>query len=256
MEPKQIDELFAQTLTHDYDDESPWAAVRSLRRVGDRDVFNRAAEWCLSDIPLKRARGADVLAQLGNTAEHPGNAFPEECFSVVSTLLHGEGETLPLLAAIHALGHINNSLAVPLIIKHQRHPDPDVRFAAACALGSFANDPRSVGALLELMRDTDEDVRDWAFGLGVQGDFDSEEIRDALCQRLTDSDRDVREEALVGLAKRKDERVLPSLIGELSQSEISYRVKEAAEALLGQNEPRDNLTPSDYALVLRNRFAQ
>jgi hypothetical protein len=33
MGPEQIDELFGQTLTGDYGDESPWAAVRLARKL-------------------------------------------------------------------------------------------------------------------------------------------------------------------------------------------------------------------------------
>ena len=39
---------------------------------------------------------------------------------------------------------------------------------------------------------------------------------------------DTREEALVGLAKRHDTRILPQLIQELEQPGINYRVVEAA----------------------------
>lgn len=256
MEPKQIDELFAQTLAGGYDDELPWVAVRTLHGMGSHEVLDRAAKWCASDTPLQRARGADILAQLGRTADHPGNTFPEECFSQVLTLLQTEKETLPVLAAVHALGHIGNPLALPLVIKHRSHPHPDVRFAVACTLGNFADDARTVSTLLELMQDADEDVRDWAtFGLGVQGNFDSEEIRNALCQRMSDPDKDVREEAMVSLARRKDQRVLPLLLDELNQSEISYRVKEAAEALLGQDESAENWTSEDYSLALKNHFS-
>lgn len=255
MVPGQIDELFAQTLTGDYDDESPWEAVRTLHGLGSRQVFDRAAEWCSSDNSLKRARGADVLAQVGRAVNHPSNNFPEECFSVVSSLVQREKDPLPLLSAVHALGHIGNPLAVPLIIEHRLHPCADVRLAVACALGSFANDPRAVDALLALMQDVDDDVRDWAtFGLGVLGDLDSDEIRDALCQRMTDLNRDVREESLVGLGKRKDQRVLPELIAELSQREISDRVKEAAEWFLDENEQRADWSPVDYAAALKRHF--
>jgi hypothetical protein len=87
-------------LTGDYDDESPWEAVRTLRRIGDREVCDRAAEWCRFDDPLKRARGGDVLVQLARTVEHPNNNLPEECFSLVSSLVQQEKEVLPLLSAV------------------------------------------------------------------------------------------------------------------------------------------------------------
>jgi HEAT repeat protein len=255
MGPEQIAELFAQTLTGDYDDESPWAAVHELRREGSREVFNRAAEWCNSDNPFKRARGADVLAQLGRTADQHINNFPDESFSIVSTLVRREKDALPLLAEIHALGHIGNPSAVPLIIEHRLHSSADVRLAVAQALGHFANDPRAVDALLALMRDPDEHVRDWAtFSLGVLGDLDTNEIRDALFQRLADPDTDVVEESLVGLSKRKDQRALHSLIAELNKPGISDRVKEAAELFLGEHEQSASWSPVDYAAALKKHF--
>jgi hypothetical protein len=136
MGPEQMDEIFDQTLTGNCDDESAWEVVRTLRRMGSREVFERAAEWCSSDSPPKRARGADVLAQLGRTVDHPSNNFPEESFSVVSALAQREKDPWPLRSAVHALGGIGNALAVPLVIEHRRHPDADVRFAVACALGN------------------------------------------------------------------------------------------------------------------------
>jgi HEAT repeat protein len=255
MDLEQMDGLFAQTLTGDYDDELPWEAVRTLHRRGDREVCDRAAEWCRSDDPLKRARGADVLAQLGRTVDHPNNDFPEECFSVVSSLVQREKDVLPLLSAVHALGHIENPLAIPLVIEHRLHPSADVRFAVACALGNFANDPRAVDTLLALMQDVDEDVRDWAtFGLGVQGDLNSDQIRDGLFDRLTDPDRNVRGESLLGLAKRQDQRALPALIAELNQPEISERAFEAAETFLGDSLEGSDRSPSGYVVAIKQRF--
>jgi HEAT repeat protein len=139
-----------------------------------------------------------------------------------SSLVQREKDVLPLLSAVHALGHIGNPLSIPLVIEHRLHPSADVRFAVACAVGNFANNPRAVDTLLALMQDADEDVRDWAtFGLGVQGDLNSDQIRDRLFNRLTDPDRNVRGESLLGLAKRQDQRALPVLITELNQPEVS-----------------------------------
>ena len=36
----QIDELFAQTLRGDYDDDGPWEAVGKLRNLGTRQVYD------------------------------------------------------------------------------------------------------------------------------------------------------------------------------------------------------------------------
>jgi HEAT repeat protein len=64
--------------------------------------------------------------------------------------------------------------------------------------------PAAIEALLELSRDSDVDVRNWAtFALGSQIDVDTPQIREALRNRLSDSDEDTRSEALCGLARRK-----------------------------------------------------
>ena len=252
---EQIEELFAQTLAGDYDDDTPWEAVRKLRNLGTRQVFERAAGWCVSNDPLKRARGADVLAQIGRTFEHPHNSFLQESYLVVSRLARQEKDPLPLLAAIHALGHIGNPLALPLLIENCSHGDRDVRFAVACALGKFAVDPRALQALMLLMQDSDEDVRDWAtFGLGVLGKADSTEIREALLKRTSDSDSDAREDALVALANRKESRAIPALIAELNRGALSDRLKEAADSFLGESEQHAKWGPHEFAKALRLRF--
>jgi HEAT repeat protein len=252
---QDINELFLRTLSGNYEDEAPWEAVRGLRRIGTREVFDKAAEWCRSDDPLERARGADVIAQLGKTVEHRSNNFPEESYSVVARLVGRETEFRPLASAIAALGHLDNPAAVPLIAESHSHPSAEVRFNVACALGSFPDEPLGVEILLLLMQDTDEDVRDWAtFGLGVLGNSDSAEIREALARCLNDSYEDVREEAMVGLGKRKDQRVLPALLLALEQPNITDRVIEAAGLMLGIDDEREGWKGPDYATALRERF--
>lgn len=252
----EIDDIFAQTLTGDYDADGPWEAVRTLQRIGNREVFDRAAAWCTSRNPLERARGADVLAQLGTT-EHLSNAYPQESFVVISALVQAEREPIPLRAAIHALGHIGNPLAVPLLAPYRTDSDPEIRFAIACALGKFPDDPVAVEALLPLTRDADDDVRDWAtFGIGALGKLDSGDIRDALVSRLNDSFEDVRQEAMVGLARLKDERVLPSLLIDLERPAVADIIIDAAAEMLGKQGCVVGLKGKDYAEALRERFGR
>ena len=70
--------------------------------TGTREVFDVATRWCSSDDPLMRARGIDVLAQLGKTVEHPTNSFPDQSYSVVTNLLMRERDVRPLNSAIAA----------------------------------------------------------------------------------------------------------------------------------------------------------
>lgn len=251
MSKQDIRELFQRTLSGDYEDAAAWEAVSALRRLGTREIFDIASEWCRSDDPLKRARGASVIGQLGKTVDHPFNSFPKESYSVIVELLEHETEPRPLASAIAALGHLDNLDAVPVIAPFHSHSDADVRFDLAFALGCFPEDPLSMQTLLRLMEDNDKDVRDWAtFGIGVLGNADSPEIREALLRNLADSDQDVAEEAIVGLAKRKDMRVLPRLLEVLEHWTVTPRGIEAACFILGIDE-RKEWKPSDYAASVR-----
>jgi len=255
MTVEHIDELFAKTLVGDYEDDAPWKAVRELRRIGSRAVFDKAAQCCGSIDPMVRARGLDVLAQIGRTADHPSISFADESFSVVSGVLRDEQEIQPLESAITALRFLENPAGIPQIVQRQSHPNADVRHAVAFALGAFPNDPRSSECLLSLMKDADEEVRDWAtFALGGLGNLDSVEIRDALFQRLSDSNQDVRAEAMAGLAKRRDQRVLPSLVAALAESAVSGPAIEAACSMLDMDADREDWSAADYASALQERY--
>jgi len=153
------------------------------------------------------------------------------------------------------LGHLDDARAVPVVAKFSSDPRPEVRYTVACALGSFPNDALSIKTLLVLMDDDDEDVRDWAtFGVGVLGDQDSDELRDALYRRLEDSNPDARGEAVIGLAKRNDLRVLPKLIELLSQASTDDRAVEAACILLELQDDAGEWSGQDYVTALRQRF--
>ncbi|MGQ0444767.1 MAG: HEAT repeat domain-containing protein, partial [Beijerinckiaceae bacterium] len=238
-----------------YDDDAPWDAIRSLRAAGTREVFDTAVEWCRAATPLMRARGADVLAQLGVRIGRP-HAFPEESHAVLLDLLQRESDPQPIASTIFALGHIGNPLSLPAILKFVSHDDAGVRFAMAYALGSFPNDPTSIACLLRLMSDPDDSVRDWAtFSVGVLGDTDTGAIRDALVRRLEDPCQDARMEAMAGLGKRRDRRVLPGLISDLEQpEEAMYGVIEAAYLMLGLERAPNGWTSRDFAEALRERF--
>lgn len=255
MSMNEIDALFSKTLKGDYNDQAPWEAVRALQEQGSREVLEKAKQWCASDNALERARAADVLAQLGVTMDSHGHSFPEEAYAALERLLQKETEPRPIASAVCALGHLRNPLAIPLITEFLTHPAQEVRFSLAFAMESFPDDPQAVSVLLRLMEDSDKEVRNWAtFGIGTQSNMDSAEIRDALAARLNDTDADAKLEAIVGLAKRKDKRVLPALLAALTSSKITMGTVEAARMMLDMEEDNREWTGKDYARTLRKTF--
>lgn len=249
-----IDALFAQTLLGEYDDDKPWEAVSKLRALGTREVFEIAREWCKSHEAKKRARAAAVLGQLGVNVNIP-HSFPEESYEALILLLKHETEVQPLSSAIIALGQIGNPQAVPLITKYTAHEDCEIRFAVAYSLGQLNEDPEGIRNLIILMQDKDDDVRDWAtFGLGVLGDADSDEIRQALILRLDDTFEDARMEAMEGLAKRKDLRVLPILMGILHNPPVLAGYIDAALYLLDMKSDPEEWMCKDYVRALKEKY--
>lgn len=247
-----LSKIFERTLAHDYDDDEAWEAVNALRATGTREVFEIAAQWRRSENPLKRARAADVLGQLGVGPDRP-HAFPEEACDLLLELLSQETHSRPAASAIIALGHLRDGRSLPIFYKFVSHEDAVLRHAVAFALGCLVDNPASHPGLMLLMNDEDDDVRDWAtFSLGVWGDQDSGQICDALTQRLGDSSENVRMEAIVGLAKRGDARVLPALIVALEQPcEPMPGLIGAACAILALEVEPEGWSSGDFASALR-----
>jgi hypothetical protein len=221
MKTADIDALFAATLVGGYDDDAPWDAVRKLRTDGNLAIFEKAAFWCQSSDPLHRARGADVLCQLRapKTPEQELNKtsadaiYVSESFDILSHMIASESDEQALSSELHGLGHLRQEGSVSILAPFATHISREIRFAAACALGSFPNDPEAIPALIELAGDQDDEIRDWSlFALGSQSDADTPEIREVFVCHLEDPFPNVREEAIAGLAERKDRRAVIPLL--------------------------------------------
>jgi len=226
-DPRGTEELVAAALEGAPDDESAWEAVGALQRRGTREVLEAAARLLESPLPRERGRGADILGQLGL----PERTFPEECVRLLLDVLRRESEPSVLSAVAVALGHLRDARAVPELVKLKGHPSEEVRFGVVHGLAGHEL-PEALSALIDLSDDSSEDVRNWAtFELGSMTEVDTPELREALLRRLTDANAEVRGEALVGLARRKDARVLEPLMAALQARDVMVLVVEAAQAL-------------------------
>lgn len=225
-DPRSVHDLVNFALTES-DEDTAWQAVCALHWRGSREVLLRAEELSRSQCSQERTLAADILGQLGV----PDRMFPKECCNLLrKMLLHTEKPDV-LNAVLFGLYHQNDVEAVPLVISFSRHPDPKVRHAVVLALTGHET-PVAIECLITLSSDVDAHVRDWAtFALGIQIELDTPAIREALVNRLDDPDDDTRGEALVGLALRKDERVIHALKAELSSQSVGTLAIEAAEAI-------------------------
>jgi HEAT repeat protein len=209
---------------HDEDRDDRDISLALLHYRGGETEFLLGKEYSLSDDAGDRATGAGILSQLGWS----DRTFPEESIEILTGLLEDPDPFVVYCAAV-GLGHRGAESAIPDLLKHAGHHDPLVRYGVVFGLSGHEDD-RAIDALIRLAGDDDHDVRNWAvFGLGSQIDTDSPDIREALRQALTDPDHEVRGEALVGLAKRGDSSIVPELIYEWRDDDVSILSLEAAE---------------------------
>lgn len=190
--------------------------------------------------PRHRARALDVLGQLGAGKPLSDRPHFSECVSLAIESLPDDDEDVASSAA-WALAHLRDDRAVTHLIGIRASPNPDARHAVA--YGMHGEDrPDAITTLIELIDDTDDDVRDWAtFGLGTadseteSGQFapvDSSEIRQALRNRLDDPFEYVRQEALWGLALRRDPESLKRLLERLESDTYVRGDETTAEEIL------------------------
>lgn len=226
-DPRSIWGLINQALNaQDRDDDQYWDAVVTLWYRDVLETVEAAASLCTSNSSTERELGADILGQLG--AGGHDDAFHEERLSILLGLLEQEQDPDVLPTACVACGHLHDLRAVAPVAQWKNHPHEDVRYGVALGLLG-QEDALAVSTLIELTEDTNSDVRDWAtFGLGSQIEVDTPGIRAALIARLVDEDDDTRGEALIGLARRGDQRVIAPLIAEIESQKVGSMALEAA----------------------------
>jgi HEAT repeat protein len=221
---RSIEELVRLALTEP-DEDAAWEAVTILHCKGSREVLEAATRLCASDSADERQLGANILGQLGM----PDRTFPDGCFEILAAMLTKETDPNVLECIGVAFSHLKDPRAIELLLPLRRHANSDVRFGVA--LGLTGHDrPDAIEALIELSRDSEELVRTWAtFTLGTMISADTPDIREALFARISDPHDETRGEGLVGLALRKDPRVIKLLIWELSSGNAGRFTLETVE---------------------------
>jgi HEAT repeats len=226
-------QLFTQALITSDDQMSE--AVEELRARGGRSAADRAMHMVGSADRAERFVGIGVLNNFWAEQNFP---FLEEFAPVLIRALDTEDEE-QLDRVINCLHKTRSPSALVPLLQLARHPSNLVRLRVAQGLPSLVEvgrvseaDPL-VSALLAMMRDEDEQVRDWAtFGVGSMLNVDGPSIRTELRAALLDSGDDVRAEALAGLVRRRDECAFDEVVGALRCESVGRLAVQAA-AILG-----------------------
>jgi hypothetical protein len=223
-----INTLIRRALESSENVHSYWNCVYELHVRGNDEVFQQAEKLCRNTGTTEKILGIDILAQLG-IGDKP---YRGKSLTIIRSFLDPQTNPKILNSALVAIGHLQNSddtKGIRKISAFADHKSEDVRFGVVRALMTH-EDRVSITTLIRLTRDKSAEVRDWAtFALGSQIDTDTPAIRKALIGRLDDSDCDTRCEAILGLAIRKDKRVLHVLQQELMKSSPTSLIFEAAE---------------------------
>jgi HEAT repeat protein len=223
------DKLFDRLLNN-RSDKTYWDTVSELRSRANRNIFDRCRELIKSDNPKHRRIGVDIAAQLGISPR----PFYKESIALFFDILETEKETYVIASLLYAIGHNNDKLTKSQIEKVCSFKDTSDNFiknSLVFALGGIDND-RAINTLIHLSADKSANVRNWAtFGIGTQSEKDTTAIREALWNRINDKHGDTRIEAIVGLASRKDERIVEAIQKELLREDYQGLVFEAITAL-------------------------
>jgi HEAT repeat protein len=200
----------------DFDSDERWQAIAVLHNRASEETFALAAELCHSTDPRRVSDGLDLLAQLGS----PDRLHQPEARRLIREALRPDLPEAVLVSAASAVGHQDDSEAVPLLVALASHTSPEVRFSVAFGLGGLEG-PEVVPALTGLTSDLDSDVRDWStFALARLRQDDSDAIRAAFWARIEDEDLDTRWEAIAGLVLRQEPKVRGYLEVELRRAPL------------------------------------
>ncbi|MER6584045.1 ankyrin repeat domain-containing protein, partial [Nonomuraea sp. NPDC001023] len=204
-----VDQLVARAVAHrdvDEDAETWWIVADSLGRRADDETYEALSRLCVSEDAREREFGVDAIAQFGFAdGEKP---YLDRTLALLQKMVTTEGNPQVLRSVLAALGHQGDPRALPAVLDIIGRPGHKRTMTDAIALADVlpADHEEGLSLLIEMSRDEEAEIRDWATA-GLAGlSADTPRIREALADRLADADLRTVAEAARGLAARGDER--------------------------------------------------
>ncbi len=194
-------------------------------------AYDLATVRLSSPDPAARMLAVDLLGVLGDARTEMRPAVARAlCGAAV-----GETDADVQLALARSCGATKDPGCLPALFGLAGHTSAEIRRTVAEAMAwALLDDPAGPGIdlLIEMTRDDDPEVRNWAtFSLGWQLAVDSDIVRAALWERIEDPYPEVREEAARGLARRRDRRATPYIAALLARDDAHVHTFDAAAFL-------------------------
>lgn len=221
-------EKLFERLLNNKSNKNYWNFIGELRKRKEKGIFEKSIELTKSEIAKEKIIGINILAQFGFPRLHS-----KEILKTYFDLLKTETDKNIISSILYGIGHNNDNLSekqINIVCAYKNHKSVNVRYSLVYALLSI-DQIKPIDTLIELSKDKDSDIRNWAtFGIGTQIETDSKIIREALWERVRDEHKITRFEAIVGLAKRKEENIREVLKNELLEiDENGNLILEAIE---------------------------
>lgn len=244
------DFLFESAYTGERESDATCQAVQELHRRATPEIFERALVCTASGDARWREIGIDVLSQLGSGLPDEQRWYLPECRAAAMRAVDDPSPDV-VRSAASALCHLNvDDATLPALLALESHPDAEVRRAAAQGLMSSSAREEAGQALLRLMEDEDDDVRDWATCAYAFDPPDTPQARAALHRRwTTDPFEDARDEALWGLVRLGDREAVEELLRRYQNDKCGYGDRQA----MGDLHAYSGGTPSDDAVIEATR---
>ena len=199
------DELFR--LLDDHNSLKRISSARVLQLRGGQDAVRLVIEFCSDKNYIRRDIGAFILGQIKICKKCEDNVF-----NILNNMALNDKSACVRATAIESTAQRckKNPIYSPKIVEQSQitafDKSTNVRRATAFAI-SVINDKATIPLLINLLKDPNGDVRNWAaFAININK-YDNSDIRDCFVEMLQDKNEEVRIEAIIGLSYRKDKRV-------------------------------------------------
>ncbi|MBC8756690.1 hypothetical protein H2O64_18600 [Kordia sp. YSTF-M3] len=223
-----IETLFDKLFT-DSSEETHWNYITELVQREPQICLHKAASLVSSNVLKEKIIGIKLFIKL-----YYSKYDTERILKILFHLLKSEQENEIISLLISVMDIDNKNLTdnqIDLLCTFKNH-NANIKFSLMNAFSELATE-KTIDVYIELSNDKNIGIKQTAiYNLAEVIETDTDEIRKALWDKVLDTDQKTRSYAILGLAKRKDEKIKDFLIHKLESIDHSGTlILEAIETL-------------------------